>query len=280
MENYFIFPDFNPVAFSIGPIDIRWYALAYLTGFLVGWQYCIWLIKNVIPTKNLKPEHFDDLLLWIMLGVILGGRTGYVLFYQFDFYIHNPANILKIWQGGMSFHGGFLGVLVASALFARKHGIQFFEITDVLACATPIGLFFGRIANFINGELFGRPTDVPWAVIFPDGTGLPRHPSQLYEASLEGLVLFIILYVIARKTEFGKATGALSGIFLFAYGVFRFLVEYVRKPDDQLGLFFGALSMGQLLCIPMIIAGNVIFVFAIKRYKAQKDIKKRTTNDA
>lgn len=267
MENYFVFPNFDPVAFSLGPIDIRWYALAYLTGFLVGWQYCVWLVKNYFPSENLKPEHFDDLLIYIMVGVILGGRIGYVLFYQFEFYLDHPENILKIWHGGMSFHGGFIGVLIASAIFGKRHGIKFFQITDILACATPIGLFFGRIANFINGELVGRETDVPWAVIFPDGTGLPRHPSQLYEAALEGLVLFIVLYIFARNKKFASATGLISGVFLMEYGLFRFVIEYVRKPDEQLGLYFDMLTMGQILCIPMIIAGNIIFALALKNAK-------------
>jgi phosphatidylglycerol:prolipoprotein diacylglycerol transferase len=199
-----------------------------------------------------------------MIGVILGGRIGYVLFYQFDFYLDNPANILKVWHGGMSFHGGFIGVLVATGLFAKKNNISFFQITDILACATPIGLFFGRIANFINAELYGRVTDVPWAVIFPDGTGLPRHPSQLYEAFLEGLVLFIVLFALAHSKKIARCTGFLSGIFLMEYATFRFLVEFVRKPDDQLGLYFEMLTMGQLLCIPMFAAGQIIFIIALK----------------
>lgn len=266
MENYFTFPNIDPVAFSIGPLVIRWYALAYLAGFLIGWRYCMALAERTASPKITR-EHFDDLLIWIMLGVILGGRLGYVLFYQFELYATNPANILKIWQGGMSFHGGFLGVLVASALYGIKHNIKFFQITDILACATPIGLFFGRIANFINGELYGRPTDHPIGIIFPHGGDIPRHPSQLYEAFLEGAVLFIILFALARKPKYLNMTGFLSGIFLLGYGTFRFIIEFVREPDPQLGLFFGLLSMGQLLCLPMIIAGLAIMLYAARQNK-------------
>lgn len=270
MENYFSFPNIDPVAISLGPIDIRWYALAYLAGFFLGWRLCMHLARRT-NSENITAQHFDDLLLWIMFGVILGGRIGYVLFYQFEFYISHPSSILQIWQGGMSFHGGFLGVLVASALFARKHDVHFFQITDILACATPIGIFFGRIANFINGELYGRPTDHPIGIVFPNGGPEPRHPSQLYEAILEGLVLFIILFTLSRREKFLNQTGFLSGVFLIGYGGFRFLIEFFRMPDQQLGLFFSIFSMGQLLCAPMVIAGIVIIMWSANR-KGEKHV--------
>lgn len=255
------FPDISPIAFSIGPVTVRWYALAYLAGFILGWQYCLRIIKN----RNWTPvtaAHLDDLLLWIMVGVIAGGRIGYVLFYQLPYYAGHPADIVKIWHGGMSFHGGFLGVLVASALFARRHGLHFFQITDILACATPIGLFFGRIANFINGELYGRPSSLPWAMVFPGSDGQPRHPSQFYEAMLEGVALFLILFVLMRRDGVGRAYGTLSGVFLIGYGGFRFVVEFFRQPDVQIGLIGGVISMGQILCLPMIGAGAAIIWWA------------------
>ncbi len=266
MQNtYLDFPDIGAVAFSIGPLLIRWYALAYLAGFLMGWQYCTLLVRRM-PWSPVTARHLDDLLLWIMIGVILGGRIGYALFYQTSYYAANPLEILKIWHGGMSFHGGFLGVLVASALFGRKNNIHFFQITDILACATPIGLFFGRLANFVNAELYGRPTDGPWAMVFPGSDGVPRHPSQIYEALLEGLVLFIVLFFCARKHSISKAYGTISGVFLIGYGSARFMVEFVREPDAQLGLFAGVISMGQILCIPMIIAGVVIILWARRNH--------------
>lgn len=260
------FPQISPIVFSIGPVSVRWYALAYLAGFLLGWRYCLWIVRrrNWTPVTAL---HLDDLLLWIMVGVIAGGRIGYVLFYQLPYYSGHPLDILKIWHGGMSFHGGFLGVLVAAWLYGRRNGLHFFQITDILACATPIGLFFGRLANFINAELYGRPTTMPWGMVFPDSDGQPRHPSQFYEAVLEGAVLFAVLFVLMGKDKVGRAYGTLSGVFLIGYGGFRFFIEFFRQPDVQIGLIGGVISMGQILCLPMIGAGVAILWWAAKAYR-------------
>jgi phosphatidylglycerol:prolipoprotein diacylglycerol transferase len=253
------FPAIDPVLIQIGPIAIRWYALAYIAGLLLGWGYLRWLVQR--PGWRLTLEDLDDLLLYVVLGVVLGGRLGYVLFYKPGFYLAHPGDILAVWQGGMSFHGGMLGVIIAMAIFARRRGIAFFEIGDAVAAAVPIGLFFGRIANFINGELFGRASDVPWAMVFPHGGPEPRHPSQLYEAALEGLLLFFILYWFARRPYVPDAAGKIGGLFLIGYGLARSFVEFFREPDAHLGLLLsGNVTMGQILSLPMILIGLFLLV--------------------
>ncbi len=253
------FPAIDPVLVEIGPFAIRWYALAYIGGLLLGWRYCRWLAA--LPPQRVKPEAFDDFLLWATIGTVLGGRLGYVLFYKPGYYLFNPLDALMVWQGGMSFHGGLIGVLLAIWLFARRIGVHFFTIADICACCVTIGLFLGRIANFINSELFGRQSDVPWAMVFPTGGPVPRHPSQLYEAALEGLVLFIVLFVLARRGWLAR-TGALSGVFLIGYGLSRIFVEFFREPDAHLGYLLGPVTMGQLLSLPVLIGGLVILAWS------------------
>lgn len=247
------FPQIDPVLVQLGPLAIRWYALAYIVGIVLGWRIVRRLVQR--PGWSIAPEAVDDLLFHVTLGIILGGRIGYVLFYQPDHYLSNPLDMLAVWRGGMSFHGGLLGVLIASALFARSRGLSFLEIVDALAVVTPIGLFLGRIANFINGELWGRVTDVPWAVIFPHAGPEPRHPSQLYEAVLEGLVLFAVMLWFAAKPYRPEARGTLGGIFLVGYAIARIVAEMFREPDVQIGYLAGGLTMGQLLSVPMLIVG-------------------------
>ncbi len=248
------FPAIDPVLISIGPLAIRWYSLAYIAGILIGWRYILGLAA-ARKCDGIDAAAIDDLIVWLVLGVILGGRLGYVLFYKAGYYASNPLEAFYVWQGGMSFHGGAIGVILAMALFSRKRGIAFLPLADMVVCAVPIGLFFGRIANFINGELFGRPTDVPWAVVFPRGGPDPRHPSQLYESLLEGLVLFLILAALWRFTRLSDRPGALGGVFLMGYGAFRFFVEFFRQPDDHLGYLIAGATMGQLLSLPLIVAG-------------------------
>ena len=263
----FVFPPIDPIAISVGPLAIRWYALAYLAGFLFGWRYCFYLARqNAAGVAGTAYEKdYDDFLTWAVIGTVLGGRIGYVLFYQTDYYLSNPLEIFKIWHGGMSFHGGMLGVIAAAWQFTRYRKLNFLSFTDVLACVVPIGLFFGRIANFVNGELFGRVTDVPWGVIFPRGGDLPRHPSQLYEAGLEGLLLGILIFFLSRQPKFRSRPGFLSGCFLFTYGVFRFVAELMREPDAQLGYFLGGVTMGQILCFPMMLFGLYLVLRSDRR---------------
>lgn len=251
------FPDIDPVALSLGPIEIRWYALAYLAGFLIGWRYALRLAGKDTPHRPDRTD-IDDLLIWIIPGVILGGRIGYVLFYQTAYYLEYPMEILKVWQGGMSFHGGAIGVILAMILFSWRRKINAFAVADIVCCAVPIGLFFGRIANFVNGELYGRITTAPVGVVFPMAGPDPRHPSQIYEAFFEGAVLFMIMFILARQEKWRQKAGFLSGVFLAGYGIFRFFIEYTRAPDAHLGLLTLGLSMGQWLCIPMVLAGLVL----------------------
>ena len=239
------YPAIDPVLFQIGPFAIRWYALAYIIGLVLGWRYCLWLAAQ--RPLALGRELFDDYFVWAILGVLLGGRLGYVLFYKPGFYLENPLQIPMLWEGGMSFHGGMIGVIVLLWLYTRRRGVPFFPMMDVVAVAGPIGLFFGRLANFINGELYGRATDVPWAMVFPNGGPEPRHPSQLYEALLEGIVLFLVLHVLARRTDARLRYGLLSGVFLIGYSLSRLAVEFVREPDAHLGYLGGLVTMGQLL---------------------------------
>ena len=257
-----IHPDFDPVAFSLGPLQVRWYGLMYLIAFLVGWALGRYRVKQ--PGSGWTAEQMDDLVFYIALGVILGGRIGYILFYSFSAFLHNPLVLFRIWEGGMSFHGGFLGVLLAMALFARKYHKGFWPTVDFIAPLFPPGLFFGRIGNFINGELWGRVTDLPWGVVFRQtGDNLPRHPSQLYQMALEGAALFVIVWLFSAKP---RPTMAVSGVFALSYGVFRFLVEFVRQPDAQLGyIAFDWLTMGQLLSLPMVVVGVILLALAYRR---------------
>ena len=254
------FPAIDPVLIQIGPFAIRWYALAYIASLLLGWRYVRWL--SGLPPRVMTREQVDDLLVWITLGVILGGRLGYVLFYKPGYYLYHPLEALALWHGGMSFHGGLIGVLLAGCLFARKHNLHPLRVGDLVATATPIGLFFGRLANFINGELFGRPSDVSWAMVFPHGGPLPRHPSQLYEAALEGLLLFVVLFALAQSPAIRARPGMLGGIFLAGYGLARITAELFREPDAHLGFLLGAVTMGQVLSVPMILLGAFLILRA------------------
>ena len=250
--------NFNPILFDFGIIAIRWYSLAYIFGIILGLSYGKYLIKKFYFQQNVKAHHLDDFLIWIVIGIILGGRTGYVLFYNLQFYLENPLDIFKIWTGGMSFHGGMLGIIIATVFYVKKNNISFLLLTDILACVAPIGLFFGRIANFINGELYGTISSMPWSVIFPIIDNNPRHPSQLYEAILEGIVLFFILnYLFIRKNV---QSGICSSLFLSLYGFFRIICEQFREPDIQIGYIFGTLSMGTILSFLMIVIGFSIFL--------------------
>jgi phosphatidylglycerol---prolipoprotein diacylglyceryl transferase len=246
------FPEIDPIIFSVGPFAVRWYALAYIVGLIIGWRLMIRFANA--PGSKVSAQLVDDFLVWATLGVVLGGRLGYVIFYKPGFYLSNPAEIFMVWQGGMSFHGGFLGVVVAAFLYARKYNFPVFALSDLLAIVAPVGLFFGRIANFINGELYGRVTDVSWGMVFPGGGSAPRHPSQLYEAALEGAVLFLVMMIL-RATPAGKKPGLLTGVFLIGYASARGFVELFRQPDAHLGFLIGGATMGQLLSIPMILIG-------------------------
>ena len=247
------FPVIDPVAVEIGPLAIRWYALAYVLGLLLGWQYVRYLAEKRIA--GLNKRHADDLVVWCTLGVVVGGRLGYVLFYHPSFFFANPGQIPLIWQGGMSFHGGLLGVLVTAVLYARAKRINLLSIGDAICAAAPIGLLFGRLANFINGELYGRASDVSWAMVFPTGGPEPRHPSQLYEAVLEGFVLFALLAAVAHLTRLADRPGTLAGIFFLGYGVARIVGELFREPDAFLGFILPGLTMGQVLSLPMLALG-------------------------
>jgi phosphatidylglycerol:prolipoprotein diacylglycerol transferase len=259
------YPDIDPILFAIGPFAIRWYALAYIAGLILGWRYALRLAAR--PGSRVSPEQIDDFLMWATLGVVLGGRIGYVLFYKPLEYLSHPLEILAVWHGGMSFHGGMAGVALAILLFAWKRGVDWRDLADIAARCTPFGLFFGRIANFINSELWGRTAspDLPWAVIFPNGGPLPRHPSQLYEALLEGVVLFIVLWLVANRADAAKRPGFLTGTFLVGYGLARITAEFFREPDNFLGYLIGGATMGQLLSIPMVLAGIALMVLAKKR---------------
>jgi len=258
------YPDIKPEIFSIGPFAVRWYALAYIAGLVIGWQ----IMRRVCtqPPKVLSPEKIDDFLLWAALGVILGGRIGYVLFYKPSFFLENPGQIVMLWEGGMSFHGGLLGVITAILAFAFKNHISPFLLSDLVALVTPIGLFFGRIANFINGELWGRPTDVPWAMIFPRGGPMPRHPSQLYQATFEGILLFSLVLVVWRFTDGRRRPGLITGTFCMGYAVARIVGETFREPDSFLGFILGSdwLTMGMLLSLPVLAFGAWLVIRAYR----------------
>ena len=263
------FPVFDPIAISLGPIAIRWYALAYIGGIVLGWIYARSLVKKERLWGGPAPislVQLDDFILWVTIGIIVGGRTGYVLFYNPAFFIQHPAEIFQLWNGGMSFHGGFLGCVAAVMLFARKNEIPILSLGDITTAVAPIGMLLGRIANFINSELWGRPADssVPWAMVFPNGGPLPRHPSQLYEAVLEGILLFAVLAVMVRMGAL-KRPGLILGSFIAIYALARITGELFREPDAQLGFLWGGLTMGMLLSVPMIIAGAILIVMAWRR---------------
>lgn len=263
------FPAIDPTLVEIGPFAIRWYALAYIVGILIGWWYAKRLVSNPRlwgpAGAPMKPIDIDDLVVWATLGIIVGGRLGYVLFYDFGLFLAQPWQILQVWNGGMSFHGGFLGTVVAMVLFARARKIPTWSLIDVVAPSVTFGLLFGRIANFINGELWGRPTDVAWAFIFPHADGQPRHPSQLYEASLEGLVLFLVLRYFTHSQLRLRQPGFVSAIFAIGYGLARIFSEFFREPDIQIGYFSGGLTMGMLLSLPLVLAGIILLVVASRR---------------
>ena len=260
------FPNFDPVAFEIGPLVVRWYALAYIVGLIIGWKYAVWLNRR--PAGLVPQAALDDFLAWAVIGIVLGGRIGYVFFYQPDYFLENPLAILELWRGGMSFHGGLVGIILAMLLFARKREVPFLALTDLVAAAGPIGLFLGRLANFVNGELYGRPSDAPWAMIFPAGGPVPRHPSQLYEAALEGVLLFLILFVLATSFQARRWPGVISGTFLAGYGLARIVAEFFREPDAQLGFLWGGATMGQLLSLPMVALGIAVILYARRREPA------------
>jgi phosphatidylglycerol:prolipoprotein diacylglycerol transferase len=257
-----MFPQFDPVLVAVGPIAIRWYALAYISALVVGWR----LVRRWVSWGPVvaTAEQADDFLTWATLGVVLGGRLGYVLFYQPGFFVANPLQIFALWQGGMSFHGGMLGVALAIVLFCRHQRIPMLGFADRIAMAAPIGLGLGRVANFINGELWGReaPDTLPWAMIFPNGGPIPRHPSQIYQALMEGVILFAIMLLCGRSEAIRSRFGALTGIFLTGYAIARIIGEFFRQPDPFLGFLFAGATMGQLLSVPMLIAGIVLIIRA------------------
>lgn len=281
------FPQIDPALFTVAvggfEFSLRWYALAYIGGLVIGWRLMVWLMRRerLWPGARapMRPNEPEDLLTWMVIGVVVGGRLGFVLFYNPGHYLAHPLDALKLWEGGMSFHGGFLGVIVAAALFARSHGLPLWQVGDAVALAAPAGILLGRLANFINGELWGRPTDVPWAMVFPAADDQPRHPSQLYEAALEGLVLFVVMWAIALRGGL-KRPGLVTGVFLAGYGLARALVENFRQgdlqfvsPDNPYGQFwrFGTgpdaigLTMGQILSLPMAAVGGAVILIALRR---------------
>ena len=246
--------NFDPVAFQIMSFEIRWYSLAYILGITIGWILC-----KKIFIKNLDiNQKFDDYITYLIIGIIIGGRLGYVLFYNFNYYINNIVDIFKIWQGGMSFHGGLLGIIFASILFSKKNNQDLFVYTDLVSLVAPIGIFFGRLANFINSELYGKVTEVPWSVTFVRVDNLSRHPSQLYEAIFEGIILFILLLHFRRKNFLAKP-GLISGLFLIFYSIFRFCIEFFRVPDQQIGYLIFNLSTGQIISLVFIMIGTIVF---------------------
>jgi phosphatidylglycerol:prolipoprotein diacylglycerol transferase len=257
------YPQFDPVAVHIGPLAVHWYGLMYLVGFGLVYGLGRWRISHGKAPGDFTPRDLEDLIFYSVIGVVAGGRLGYVLFYKPAYYFAHPLEIFYLWEGGMSFHGGLLGVILVMLFFARKRGVRFFTVGDFVAPLIPLALAMGRLGNFINGELWGRPSTLPWAMVFPQsGDGIPRHPSQLYELGLEGIALFILMWWFARKP---RPTGQVSALFLIGYGTFRFLVEFTREPDNFLGLLAGGLSMGQWLSIPMVVLGVLLFAFTAKR---------------
>ncbi|MEO8667366.1 MAG: prolipoprotein diacylglyceryl transferase [Bauldia sp.] len=266
------FPAIDPVLIEVGPFAIRWYALSYIVGIFVSWWYSKRLVRDTAlwgpAGPPMKPIDIDDFVVWATLGIILGGRTGYVLVYDLPRFAANPLEIFALWHGGMSFHGGFLGMMLAMTLFARSRKIRVWSFIDVIAPGVPLGICLVRMANFINGELFGRASDAPWAMVFPQGGDLARHPSQLYEAGLEGIVLFIVIRIFTHRYHRLATTGFISGIFCAGYGIARTFSEFFREPDIQIGFLAGGLTMGMLLSIPMILFGIGLLVWSVRRKPA------------
>ena len=280
----FVFPEIDPIAIQLGPFAVRWYGLAYFAGILIGWWYARRLVQDDRlwgdRSAPMQAADIDDFLIWLVIGIVLGGRMGYALFYQPSHYLDDPLGFLRLWEGGMSFHGGLLGTILAMAIFARRRGIPMLSLFDVAAASVTFGLFFGRLANFINGELWGRPTDLPWGVIFcnasieaanggvcPAGQE-PRHPSQLYEAALEGIVLFAVLRILTHRFESLGRPGLTGGTFVAGYGISRIAIEFFREPDAQLGTIAGFLTMGMVLSVPMVLIGLGAIVWAGRRQPA------------
>lgn len=280
----FTAPAIDPIAISAGPFAVRWYGLAYFAGILIGWWYARRLVANErlwgAKPEQIGPVDIDDFLIWLVIGIVLGGRVGYAIFYQPGYFLDDPLAFLKLWEGGMSFHGGLAGVILAMTIFALVKKIPMLSLFDVAAASAPFGLFFGRLANFINAELWGRVTDVPWGVIFCNDTilathggdcpagSLPRHPSQLYEAALEGVLLFVVLRILTHSFGSLRYPGLTGGTFIAGYGIARIVVEFVREPDPQLGFLAGSLTMGMLLSIPMVIVGLIAIMVARRRKPA------------
>ena len=254
------YPNIDPVFLRLGPLEFRWYGLMYICGFLAAYYIILAGVKR--KGLPLLKEDVADLIFTVAVGVILGGRLGYILFYNLSYYLSHPMKFFAVWEGGMSFHGGLTGAVLATLYFIRKHKVRFYPLADIGFLAAPVGLGLGRIGNFINGELYGRVTDVPWGVVFPGGGSLPRHPSQLYEAFLEGPVMVLLLFVVSRKV---KKEGVVVWSFIALYGLFRFLVEYFREPDEQIGYLFGVLSMGQMLSLPMFLLGAAMVAYCYRR---------------
>ena len=258
------FPNINPEIITFGGFSLKWYGVAYVVSILIGWRYILIISKN---TTIISKKNIDDLVIWVAIGIIVGGRLGYSLFYQPSEHFQNPLKILEIWNGGMSFHGGLLGVIISIIIFSKTRKINVLYISDMLAVVTPIGLFFGRLTNFINDELWGRVTTVPWAIEFPSGGYLPRHPSQIYEALLEGLTLYCILALLWHLTDIRKKPGVITGIFIAGYCFMRIFVEFFRQPDSYLGYFFNYFSMGQILSIPFLCFGIILIIFNFNKIK-------------
>ena len=257
------FPNISPIAIDLGFFQIRWYAISYIVGILLSWLLILQIIK--FKKININSEIINDLISNSILGIILGGRLGYVLFYNNEYFQENILEIFKIWNGGMSFHGGLIGVIIATIYTSKKSNVPLLQIADLVAIAAPIGIFFGRLANFINGELYGRITNHPYGIIFPNGGNLPRHPSQIYEAIFEGLLLFFILFLLFQIKYIRNKSGILTGLFMFFYGIFRFFIEFFREPDAHIGLLYFDLSMGQVFCLPMILIGICFVMICFKK---------------
>ena len=260
--------NFDPVFIDLGLFQIKWYSLAYIFGIIFGWMYAIKIITKISKNKynfaSIKSTQFDDLIIYLAIGMILGGRLGYVIFYNFEYYMQNSSEIFKIWEGGMSFHGGLLGVIIATYIFSKITNASFLKFSDIICCAAPIGIFLGRIANFINGELFGKVATLPWSIIFPEGGNILRHPSQIYEAILEGIVLFLVMNFLVFKKNLFLKTGYLSSLFLILYAILRIISESFREPDAHLGYFFSYFSMGTLLSFITFLSGCILMIFIKK----------------
>ena len=257
------FPNINPVALDLGLLQIRWYAISYVTGILLSWFFILKIIK--IKKIDIDNQTISELISNCIIGIILGGRLGYVIFYNYEYFSDNLIEIFKIWNGGMSFHGGLIGVIIAVIYTSKTSKTSLMLLADLVAIVSPVGIFFGRIANFVNGELYGRVTTHPFGIIFPNGGDIPRHPSQLYEASFEGFLLFLILLIFLQFKKIIKSSGILAGCFISIYGFFRFFIEFFREPDNHIGLLYLNLSMGQFLCLPMILIGVFFIIFSYKR---------------